>query len=98
MRSILILFAVVAIGVAIPRIRGTNDRRTTAWIDAWLKALVIFAYVLLLTVFVPSYVLQHEEVAARDPLAQDLIGTAVWGIGFVAVLGTLFWAHRRGRV
>lgn len=98
MTSILVLIAVVAIGAALPRVRGTNDRRHTAWIDAWLKALVIFAYVLLLTVFLPSYVLQHEQVTARDPLAQDLIGTAVWGVGFVAVLATLFWAQRRGRV
>jgi hypothetical protein len=96
--SILVLTAVIAIGAAIPRVRATNDRRSTAWIDAWLKALVIFAYVLLLTVFLPSFVLKHEQVTTRDPLAQDLIGTGVWGIGFVAVLGTLFWAQRRGRI
>jgi lipid-A-disaccharide synthase-like uncharacterized protein len=99
MTTILILAAVALLLVAVvPSVRRTIDRRSGRWLDAFLKSVVIFVSVALFTVFVPSYVVQHEEVAKLDRDVQDLIGAGVWGAGFVGSLLLLSYAHRRQRI
>jgi uncharacterized membrane-anchored protein len=88
----------VLAGLAHRRVFGVNRRTETSWLDAWLKAIVIVVFVVFFTVYLPSYVLQTSTVAEFDRIAQDLIGAAVWGAGFVATIWGLWYAHTQRRV
>lgn len=99
MITILVLAAVVVGMIAFaPRVRQVNDPSETSWIDGGLKAAVIFIGVVVLTVFLPSYVLKLEQVAELDRGARDAIGTVVWGMAFVGSLWLLWYAQRHDRV
>ena len=99
MKMILILTAIAVGAVAlVPAVRRANDHRDLSWLDAALKAVVIFVTVALVTVFVPSFALQHEEVAKLDRDLQDLIGAGLWAAGFVGSLWLLWYAHRHDRI
>jgi hypothetical protein len=98
MITILVLVAIIAILVAaFPGARRAR-RGEMSWTDAGVKAIVIFLVVTVATVFIPSYVMQHEKVAALDRTAQDLIGATIWTVALVAVLMVLRIAQREGRV
>ena len=90
--------AVVLAILARRRVFGTNDRLSTSWLDAWLKGVVIVVFVVFLAVYLPSWVMTTSTVTDLDRNAQDLIGTAVWGAGFLGCLIALWYGHRRGRV
>ncbi len=92
-----VVAAVLAV-VARRRVFGANERTETSWLDAWLKALVLVVFVVFVAVYLPSYVMQTSTVADLDRTAQELIGTAVWGTGFLSILWGLWWAHREKRV
>ena len=66
-----------------------------SWTSALVKSVVIFVVVALVTVYIPSWVIQHDEVVKLDRNAQDLIGSAVWGLGFFGSLWLLWYAQRR---
>jgi hypothetical protein len=56
-----------------------------------LKGLLIFAYFVGTTVWLPSWVLELRAVAAAAPLLRDLIGTGVW---LVFLVGGMWWLRR----
>lgn len=92
---------VVAGPVAIAKRSG--GRFTT--VQVWLKALAIFFYFVIATVFIPSLVVEasflasppsfYEDVFSGDSwgLVRDLIGTGVW----VGALLVGLWALRRAQ-
>ena len=84
--------------VARHRVFGENERTDTSWTDAWLKAIVIVVFVVFFTIYLPSYVIGTSTVADMNRNAQDLIASAIWGAGMVALLGGLWYAHREKRV
>ena len=94
----LLVAAMIVIVAAVPGVRRGGDREEISWIDAGLKAAVIFIGVTVLTVLIPSYVMQREEVAELDRTAQDLIGATIWIVALVAVLWLLRSAQRQDRV
>jgi hypothetical protein len=95
---VVVIGTAVLAGFARRRVFGVNPRTQTSWLDAWLKAIVIVVFVVFFTVYLPSYIVQTSTVAEFDRIAQDLIGAAVWGAGFVATIWGLWYAHHQGRV
>ena len=92
-----IVAAVLAV-VARRRVFGANERADTSWLDAWLKAVVIVVFVVFFTIYLPSYIIGTSTVADLDRNAQDLIASSLWGIGMVATLWGLWYAHKEKRV
>ena len=76
----------------------SNGREPLSWAGATLKAIVIFVAVAALTVFIPSWVLRLDQVTGLDRDAQDLIGSVVWGAGFLGSLWLLWYAHKHRRI
>ena len=95
--SVAVVSAVVAV-IFRARVFGANERTKTSWVDAWLKASLILVFVVFFAVFLPSYVMQTETVAGFDRNAQDLIGSGLFGVAFVATLWGLRHAYRTKRV
>jgi len=58
---------------------------------AVVKGLLIFAYFVGTTVWLPSWVLELRVVAAATPLLRDLVGTGVW---LVFMVGGVWWLRR----
>ena len=77
---------------------GRIDRLTVPWRVAWLKTLVIVVGITALVVILPGWVMTLESVADMDRMAQDLVGTGVFGAGLGASLWLLWWAHRESRI
>jgi hypothetical protein len=63
------------------------------WLVASGKAILIFAYFVLATVWLPSWVLRLDAVAGASGFVQDVVGTGVWLVAFVAGL----WGLRRSQ-
>lgn len=96
-----VLAAIVTAVVAVAffgRVFGANERTETSWLDAWLKAGVIFVFVTFFGVYLPSWVMSTGTVADLDRTVQDLAGSAVWGAAFVVIIGGLAYLHRQKRV
>jgi len=101
-------FGVAGVGLAavvgpVAIARRSDGRFTT--FQVWLKALAIFAYFVLATVFLPSLIVE-SSLLARPPavyedlfsgefwgVVRDVIGTAVW----LGALGLGLWALRRAQ-
>lgn len=94
----LALAAIVALLVLAPRLLSENDRLSVPWLDAWLKTVSIVIAVFLLVIYIPNWALQQDAVAGLSRFGQDLIGTGLWTIGVVLLLGGLWYAHRESRV
>lgn len=93
--------AVVAALVALlfhRRVFGANERTTTSWADAWLKAFVILVFATFCGVYLPSWALQTKTVAEFDRAAQDVVGAGVWVVAMVLLFWGLWYAHRQKRV
>ena len=54
--------------------------------------------VIFFTVYVPDWVLKTSAVASLSRFAQDFIGSSIWALGLVIVLGGLWYAHRESRI
>lgn len=93
-----LLAGLVILLVLAPRLLSANDRLSTPWLDAWLKTASILLAVYLLIIYIPNWALQRKEVAGLSRFAQDLIGTGLWGLGVVVLLGGLWYAHRESRL
>jgi len=76
---------------------GAN-RESMTWSGAWLRGLVIFAYFVLATVWVPHLVLGLGFVADLTEFWRDLIGLLVWGTALTAGMWSLRIAQRRGLI
>jgi mono/diheme cytochrome c family protein len=81
-----------------PLVLSSQDRLQFPLVDAWLRSAVIVVATALVIVFVPNLVLTSEPVSRMERFMQDLIGVTVFGLGLVALLGGLWWAHRESRV
>jgi mono/diheme cytochrome c family protein len=92
------LAAAVILLVLAPRLLSANDRLSVPWLDAWLKTASILLAVFLLVIYIPNWALQQGAVARLSRFGQDVIGTGLWTIGLVALLGGLWYAHRESRV
>ena len=93
----LLAASIIALVLA-PRLIGANDRLETPWLDAWLKTATIVLAIVFLTVVLPNWLLQTEAVAELDRSVQDLIGASTWGVGLIACLVALGYAHRDSRI
>ncbi|NND02145.1 MAG: cytochrome c [Acidimicrobiia bacterium] len=97
-------------GVALAAVAGPvavakRERGTFSTAQTWLKAIAIFVYFTVATVFIPSLVVEssllatppsvYEDVFSGDSwgLIRDLVGSGVWAGALL--LG--FWALRRGQ-
>ena len=78
-------------------IRGEMERMGPLSRPELLTAVIVLA-VAFLTVVVPDWALKQGAVAKLSRIAQDVIGTGLWALGLVAVLGGLWYAHRESRV
>jgi hypothetical protein len=72
----------------------TTETPTMTWVRAYLIGLLIAAYFIGATVWLPSYVLRMDMVASAEPLLRDLIGSGVWFVATAGGLGALWWAQR----
>jgi hypothetical protein len=61
------------------------------WLIAVGKAILIFAYFVAATVWLPSWALRLDAVAGASSLVQDAVGTGVWLVTFAFGL----WGLRR---
>ncbi len=98
------VFAIVGI-LAIPSwvllgswLTAPIDHESDSWLDAWIKAIVIFVLVTVSTVFVPSYLIRLNRVARLDILLQDLVAVGSFTIALVASLWLLYQAREAGRI
>lgn len=99
--SALVAYLVAAVGVGLvlaPRLISANSRLAVPWLDAWLKTAAIVVGVVLATVVIPDWALKTSSVAKLGRFGQDVIGVGLWGAGLVAVLLSLWYAHRESRV
>lgn len=92
------LAGLIILLVLAPRLVTVNDRLSFPWLDAWLKTAAILVAVFILVVYVPNWALQRKEVAGLSRFGQDLIGTSLWGLGLLVLLGGLWYAHRESRL
>ena len=77
--------------------RGPEQRkRTFTWPRTYAIGAVIALAVVVLTVWLPSQLL--DRLASSSRSTQDLLGAGLWVVGLVAVLVTLRWAQRSGRI
>ena len=63
------------------------------WLVASGKAILIFAYFVVATVWLPSWFLRQDPVAGASGFVQDLVGSGVWLVAFVVGL----WGLRRSQ-
>lgn len=68
------------------------------WPGAALRGLVILAYFIVFTVWLPNSILQLGAVASATPFVRDTLVTAVWGIALVAGLYGLRVSRRAGLI
>lgn len=95
--------AVAAIAGPVAIARRSDGTFTTA--QTWLKALAIFCYFTVATVFVPSLVVESSALANPPSVYRDLFSAKTWGlirdlIGagvWLVALAIGFWALRRGQ-
>lgn len=93
-----LLAAAVAALILAPHVVGANDRLNTPWLDAWLKTAVIVVATTVLVVVIPDRILKWGPVSELGRFSQDFIGTTMWGLGVLVMLGGLWYAHRESRV
>jgi nitrate reductase gamma subunit len=67
-----------------------------SWGAAYGRAAVILVTVTVLTVWLPSRVIQ--ALSTSDRVVQDIAGTGVWVVMLAVVLAGLRWAQRSGRI
>ena len=97
-------------GVALAAVAGPvavakRERGTFSTAQTWLKAIAIFVYFTVATVFIPSLVVESSFLATPPSVYQDLFSGDSWGlirdlIGSGVWAGALllgFWALRRGQ-
>jgi len=97
-------------GVALAAIAGPvavakRERGTFTTAQTWLKAIAIFVYFVVATVFIPSLVVESSLLATPPSVYEDLFSGDSWGlirdlIGAGVWAGALllgFWALRRGQ-
>ncbi len=75
---------------------GSPTLAASSWRQAVGIGLGAFGYFAVLTVWLPSRVLELGAVESLDAWVQDLIVTAVWGVPLVLGLAALRVAQRRG--
>lgn len=93
------LLAASVVGLVLaPRLLSQNDRLSMPWLDAWLKTAAITFGFVFATVVVPDWVLKTSAVAKLDRAAQDFIGVALWGGGFLTAMWALWYAHKDSRI
>jgi mono/diheme cytochrome c family protein len=93
-----ILAILIAGWVLAPRIVGVIDRRNTAKLDAGLKSGLVVVYFILVTVFLPSMILQTEVLERLPRGVQDFVAGSLWIGGLaIGVLG-LWWFQRQDRI
>jgi len=97
--NLVVVALVVALVAAVlwPRLWGRVPIGGIGWGDAGLKALIIAVATIMLVAYLPSRILQTGTVAGQSRLIQDLIGTGVWSVGFVATLAGLHYLRRERR-
>jgi len=66
-----------------------------SWWSATLRSVLIFLYVLLFTVWFPSWLLLTNVVASANPWIRDGIAVTVWGVALFAGLAGLRVAQQR---
>lgn len=66
------------------------------WMNASLRAFVIFVYFVVATVWLPNFVVRLGSVASASSFVKDSVVLAVWGVGLGAGLWLLRSAQRRG--
>ena len=98
------VFSIVAI-LAIPSwillgswLTAPIDHESDSWLDAWIKAITIFVLVVVLGVFVPSYLIKLHSVATLDVKLQDIVGTGSFAIALAASLFVLYKSNQAGRI
>ncbi len=97
--GIYVALAVALVGSAVvfaPRIIGVIDRRTVPWPDAWMKTVVIVVGLILLTTFIPNWVIESEALKETSRTTRDLITVGVWAVGLCVGLFAL-WRFQRNR-
>jgi len=74
------------------------DHNSDSWLDAWIKAITIFVLVVVVGVFVPSYLIKLHSVATLDVKLQDIVGTGSFAIALSGSLFVLYKSHQAGRI
>jgi predicted tellurium resistance membrane protein TerC len=68
------------------------------WMNAWLRGLAFFVYIVIATVWLPDFVVKLDSVAGAAAFVRDLIVLGVWGAAFIGGLWLLRFGQRRGLV
>lgn len=69
-----------------------------SWLVAAGKALAIFIYFVLFTLWLPSWLLRLSPVAGAPAPVRELIGSGVWLVFFVAGMWALRRLQRKARI
>lgn len=69
-----------------------------SWMNAYLRAAVIFLYFFVATVYVPNYVLRLGFVSDATAVVQDIVVLVIWGVALVAGVYLLRRFQRQGLI
>lgn len=67
-----------------------------SWRSGSARSILIFAYFVVFTVWVPSWLIEVEQVAKLNSLIKDFIAVASWGGFLVFGILALRSAQKRG--
>lgn len=68
------------------------------WMQAWLRAGIIFLYFVVSIVIIPDFVIGLGPIAEASTFIRDGVVGAVWAGGFVAGLWGLRMLQSQGRI
>lgn len=90
---------VIAVLILGPRVvAAIGDRGEVSPVDAGLKTATIVVYFIIMTVIVPSLVLQTDVMARLPRGIQDFVASAIWFGALAIGVGGLWWAQRQDRI
>ena len=73
-----------------------DSGRQSSWLAAYLRALIVFGYFVIATVWVPDRAIQMVDGSSR--FIQDVVVSAVWLVALAAGLYGLRRAQSRGLI
>ena len=78
--------------------RGDDRFGTMTWVTAAIRSLIIVAYLIVATVWLPDMILQIQALAESPVIVRDMVPVIVWSVGLAGGLVGMRVAQSRGLI